>query len=133
MPATSSQWDTLRPGVRALLGSRHSPVWPAGRAGAAAPAGRPAGSPAGPLFSPPGLTRRGSELLQQQEPVRQERQGCVVVEPPPRPPLEVVQPEFLLQLLVPLFDRPPALPEPNRCPAARVGRQVGQGELELPV
>src|SRR5262249_16545732 len=51
----------------------------------------------------------------------------------PRPPLEVVQPELLLHLLVPLLDRPPALPQPDRPQGARPGRQIGQGVLDLPV
>src|SRR3954471_19070076 len=54
-----------------------------------------------------------------------------MVEPAPGAALVVVQPEFLLHLLVPLLHRPAALPQPDRLdPASRLG-QVAQGVLDL--
>ena len=48
----------------------------------------------------------------------------VAVKAMPRSSFEVIETEFFFQLLVPLFDRPPALPQADRRPATRVGRQV---------
>jgi hypothetical protein len=45
----------------------------------------------------------------------------------------VVQPEFLLHLLVPLFHRPAAPPQADRPDPAGVRRQVAEGVLELAV
>src|SRR3981081_4187311 len=61
--------------------------------------------------------RRGlllSELLRHEEPVRQHHQAGVVMETAPRPALEMIQPEFFLHLLIALFHRPTALPQPDR-------------------
>src|SRR5262245_47918688 len=57
----------------------------------------------------------------------------MVVEPPPRPPLEVVQPQLLLHLLVALLDRPAAPPQANGPNPTRAHRQVAEGILELAV
>src|ERR1051326_3880944 len=59
-----------------------------------------------------GLLR--TQLFQHQEAIRQHHQAGVVVEPTPRPPLEMIQAEFFLHLLVALLHRPPTLPEPDR-------------------
>src|SRR5262249_47257562 len=65
--------------------------------------------------------------------VGEERQADVVVEPAPGAPLEVVQAQLLLELLVALFHRPAALPQTDGLLAAAAGRQVGKGELQFPV
>src|SRR4051812_22923869 len=56
-----------------------------------------------------------------------------MVEAPPRAALMVVRPEFLLHLLVALFHRPAAPPQPDRTQAARARRQVAEGVLQLAV
>ena len=86
-----------------------------------------------PFF--PGRTgsRCARTLLQRQEAVGQHHQAGVVVEPPPRPALEVVQAQLLLHLLVALLHRPAALPQPDRLDPARVRRQVAEGVLDLAV
>src|SRR4051812_38489632 len=57
----------------------------------------------------------------------------MVMEPAARPTLVVVQPQFLLHLLIALLHRPAALPQPDRLdPAGRLG-QVREGVLELAV
>ena len=59
-------------------------------------------------------------LKKDQEAEGHETQGDVVMQPLPRPALEVIQPELLLELLVPLLD----------CPAAmRQGHQPGDGSI----
>src|SRR3954471_11892098 len=55
------------------------------------------------------------------------------MEPTPRTPLVVVQPEFFLHLLVTLFHRPSALPQPDRLDSAGAGRQGRPGGLDLAV
>src|SRR5206468_4216837 len=55
------------------------------------------------------------------------------MEPAPRTPLVVVQPEFFLHLLVTLLHRPSALPQPDRPDPAGAARQVRQGILDLAV
>src|SRR4051794_16935241 len=57
----------------------------------------------------------------------------MVMEPTPGTPLEMIQAQFFLHLLVALLHRPAALPQPHRpeppCPLG----QVAEGVLELPV
>src|SRR5271165_3507095 len=80
----------------------------------------------GPTFAP--RRCRGllllAELLQRQEPVRQHHQASVVMEPAPRPALEMVQTQFLLHLLIALFHWPAALPQSDRPDPAGPWRQV---------
>src|SRR5947209_5065454 len=56
-----------------------------------------------------------------------------MVEPPPRPPLVVVQPQLLLHLLVAELHRPAAPPQPDRPDPAGIGREVAEGVLQLAV
>jgi len=48
-------------------------------------------------------------LIEVQEAEHLETQGDVVMRSPPRSALEVIQPQFLLELLVPMLDRPAAM------------------------
>src|SRR5262249_7738864 len=110
-------------------------AWPRGAAAAARRGARPAGlAPARyPLFSRRYRVLLPSMPLQQPEAVGQQRQAGAVVEASPGPPLEVVQAQRLLQLLVALLHRPAALPQADRLLATRPRRQVGEGELQLAV
>ena len=87
-------------------------VWPRGGGTAARRGGQPAGSAWAvyPLFSRLDRVLLSSMSRQQQEAVGQHDHGRVVVEAPPEAPLVVVQPQFLLHLLVTLFDLPAMLP-----------------------
>src|SRR5437763_9740694 len=77
------------------------------------------------------LARRGPVALQGQKAIRQQHQRRVVVKAAPGAPLEVVQPQLLLQLLVALLDWPAALPQADGLFASRARRQVGEGKLQL--
>src|SRR5258708_433500 len=68
--------------------------------------------------------RRAAQALQGQEAIRQETQCGVVVEAGPGASFEMVQPEFFLELLIPLLDLPARLPQPNRLPHARLRPHV---------
>src|SRR4029079_2029112 len=118
-----------------MSGSRDNRAWPRDGASAARRGGRPAGSaPAGsPLFSRLDRVLSSSVPLPQQEAVGQQDQGRVVVEPPPGSPLEMVQPQLLLHLLVAVLHRPATLPQPNRLLQARALRQVAEGVFDLAV
>ena len=74
-----------------------------------------------------------AELLQGQEPVGQHHQAGMVMEPAPRPALEMIQAQFLLHLLIALLHRPAALPQPDRLDPAGPRRQVREGILDLPI
>src|SRR3954453_9393433 len=74
-----------------------------------------------------------TQLFQDQEPIGQHHQAGVVMEPTPRPPLEMIQAQFFLYLLVALLYRPATLPEPDRLHPARPRRQVRGRGLELAV
>src|SRR5262249_10581477 len=91
-----------------------------------APARRPffSAPPAPPLRTPP---------LQQQKAIRQQGHTHVVVQAPPRAPLEVVQAQLFLQLLIPLLHRPAALPQSDSLLAAGVRRQVRERILDLAI
>src|SRR3954467_3945183 len=87
-----------------------------------------------PAFPPRrcrGLLR--AQLLQHEEPIGQHHQAGVVMEPAPRPALEMIQAQLFLHLLVTLLHRPAALPEPDRLEPTRLGRQIREGELDLAV
>src|SRR5262249_22644714 len=87
-----------------------------------------------PTFFCGPLPRRGRALpLQGEEAVGEERHAGVVVEAPPGASLEVVQAQFLLELLVALLHRPEALPQPDRLLATGPRRQIGEAELQLAV
>src|SRR3954470_17252587 len=92
-------------------GSRGNPAWPKAPGAAARRGAPPAASDAAvyPLFSRLDRVFLLTMPLQQQETVGQQRQRRVVVEATPRPTLEVIQSQFLLQLLVALLYRPAAL------------------------
>src|SRR6516225_185154 len=73
--------------------------------------------------------RRGwcaAKSLKLQEPIGEEAHGGVVVEARPRAALEVVQAQFLFELLIALLDVPTTLPQLHRVLQRRAGRQVGQ-------
>src|SRR4051812_24002116 len=55
------------------------------------------------------------------------------MEPTPGPPFEMIETQFFFQLLIPLFHRPSTLPQADRFPATRAGRQVRQSVLDGPV
>src|SRR5262249_59324599 len=74
-----------------------------------------------------------SESFQRQKAIRQHHQTGVVMNPTPRPALEMIQAQFFLHLLVALLHRPPALPEPNRLDPAGPRRQGREGILGLTV
>ena len=99
-----------------MNGSRGNPAWPAAAGAVARRGAPPAASPSAvyPFFSRLNRVFLRAVSLQQQEAVGQQRQRRVVVEATPRPTLEMVQAEFLLQLLVALFHRPATLPQPHR-------------------
>src|SRR5262252_7406430 len=67
-----------------------------------------------------------TRTLQRQEAVCQEAQRSMVVEAWPRATFEVVQPEFLLELLIALLDLPARLPDTNCSLQAGGGWQIGQ-------
>ena len=97
---------------------------------------RPGGSRAAPGFprrgqcpagSRPGWGTLGASLLQDQEAIREEGQGRVVVESGPTTPLEVIEAQFILELRVATLVQ-------GR-PYERHGRQSGRGtgwETSLP-
>lgn len=61
------------------------------------------------------------------------RQQRVVVEPEPGATLEVVGPEFLLELRVCLLAAPARLDRPQTLETSRAGRMIGQVVLPAPV
>src|SRR5215469_469209 len=67
-----------------------------------------------------------TRTLQRKEAVRQEAQRRVVVEAWPRATFEVVQPEFLLELLIALLHLPARLPDTNCVLEAGGCWQIGQ-------
>ena len=115
--------------------NRCNRVWPRAATTAARRAGsRAASAPARyPFFSRRPRVRLPAVPLQQQKAVGQKGQAHVVVEAAPAPPLEVVQPQLLFELLVALLHRPAALPQPHRPNATGPRRQVREGVLELAV
>src|SRR3982751_58890 len=93
----------------------------AGRLGAG---GGPGSGAISALFPPE------PQVLQEGE--GQQAQERVVMEPAPGPPLEVVEPELVLELLVQLLAHPPALDQ-RREPLERgVGREVWEAALPPP-
>src|SRR3954447_5068533 len=87
-----------------------------------------------PAFPPRrcrGLLR--AQLLQHEEPIGQHHQAGVVMEPAPRPALEMIQAQLFLHLLVALLHRPAALPEPDRLEPARPPRQGSESGPGLAV
>src|SRR5215468_8826468 len=79
------------------------------------------------------LLRRSPLAFQGQKAIRQQHQRGVMVKPTPGAPLEVVQSQFLLQLLVALFHRPAALPQADGLLATGPRRQVREGKLQLAI
>src|SRR5215472_15121614 len=75
-----------------------------------------------PLFSP-------AAPPQDQERVRQQDQGHVVVPTPPGPALEVVQAQLVFQLLVTVLHPPAPLCRSHQPPQRRVGWQVTEEVL----
>jgi hypothetical protein len=59
------------------------------------------------------------------------RQQRMVMEPLPRPTLEVIEAQLFLQLLVPLFTTPPRFDRPDDGSRRHVGGMVG--EIEFPL
>src|SRR4051794_23065537 len=55
------------------------------------------------------------------------------METAPRAALEMIQAELFLHLLIALFHRPTALPQPDRRQPARVRGQVREGVLDLTI
>src|SRR4051812_2631310 len=108
--------------------SRGNPAWPTAATASARRGGPPAASGAAvhPLFSRLDRVFLHTMALQHQEAVGQQRQRRMVVEATPRPALEVVQPQLLLQLLVALLHRPATLPQTHRTDARRPLGQVGK-------
>ena len=78
-----------------------------------------------------GLLR--SSLFQGQETIGQQHQAGMVVKPTPRAALKMIQPQFFLHLLVALFHRPAAFPEPHRLDPTGAHRQIREGILDLAV
>ncbi len=64
-----------------------------------------------------------------EEGVGEQDQGDVVVPTRPRPALEVVEAEFVLQFLVTVFDEVPTLGQFHEPAKGRVGREMGEEEL----
>src|SRR5258708_33965836 len=73
-----------------------------------------------------------THLFQDQKPIGQHHQAGVVMEPTPRPALEMIQAQFFLHLLVALLPRPPTLPEPTRLDPPRLRRPFREAELDFP-
>src|SRR5215471_2438399 len=67
-----------------------------------------------------------TRTLQRQEAVRQEAQRRMAVEAWPRATFEVVQPEFLLELLIALLDLPARFPQADSILQRGRRRQIGQ-------
>ena len=80
------------------------------------------GGPLAFLFSPLG----GSEALILQEQIRHQRHQRMPMQPPPRATLEVIEPEFFLELLVGLLAHPTRFDRGGQLFQRRIGRQVGQ-------
>src|SRR2546428_4708901 len=69
---------------------------------------------------------RAVGALQRQEPIGQETQRRMVVEPRPRATLEVIQSQLLLELLIALLHLPARFPQADRFRQGRGRWQVGQ-------
>ena len=85
------------------------------------------GGPPVLLFSPLG----GAQAQMLQEQVGDQRHQRMPVQPAPRAALEVIEPEFFLELLVRLLAHPARLDQRGQPLQRRVRRQVGQIVLAL--
>src|SRR5690349_16048844 len=85
------------------------------------------GGPPAFLFSPFGSLQ--PQMLQEQ--ISDQGQQGMPVQPAPRAALEVIEPEFFLELLVRLLAHPPGFDERGQLLQGRVRWQVGQVVLAL--
>src|SRR3954463_1738086 len=86
------------------------------------------GGPLAFLFSPRSCPQ--PQMLQEQ--IRNQGQQRMPMQAPPRAALEVIEPEFFLELLVRLLTYPARLDQGGQLLQRRVWRQVGQVVLALP-